>query len=59
MCRPREVDSQDDDEIYVKILKLINYFHENIWLFQINKKIGTHVGNMSLHTLDRNLEVFH
>ena len=59
MCRPREVDSQDDDEIYVKILKLINYFHENIWLFQINKKIETHVGGMSFHTLDRNLEVFH
>ena len=39
MCRPREVDSQNDKfEIHVKIFHLINSFYKDIWLFQINKK---------------------
>ena len=56
MCRPTEVDSQDDNLYnHVKILHLIHSFHKNIWLFQKNenKKIESHGGDMTVHILDR------
>ena len=54
MCRPREVDSQDDNLLnHVKILQLIHSFHKNIWLFQINKKNRFPCWGMAFHILDR------
>lgn len=53
----REIDKMSAFESYVKALQF-SFTHKNIWHFQINKNIESHIGNMTFHTTDLNVEVF-